>query len=74
MRVTAGERAVHIIVSYDQAVVLAALLLIAKSDPDMDELYGKLAPSVSAGMEKGYPRPPLPRHNVAHNSEVTIVE
>lgn len=61
MKVVAGERAVHIHMTYDQAEVLAALLLLAKSFPDMDELYGKLATEVSSARAKGRPLPPLPK-------------
>ena len=68
MRVTAGERSVHIIVSYDEADAL-----MMKLTPG-EELYGKLAVNVIEGRAKGFPKPPLPKSNVAHNSDVEIVD
>ena len=47
MRVTAGERAVHISMTYDQADALLARLTPG------EELYAKLALNVPAGRAKG---------------------
>ncbi len=71
MRVTAGERSVHIIPSYDEADALMSKL--GRVAPGSN-LYGKLAINVPAGRAKGYPKPPLPKSNVAHNSDVEIVD
>lgn len=68
MRVTAGERSVHIILSYDEADAL-----MMKLTPG-EELYGKLAVNVIEGRAKGRPLPPLPKTNVCHNSDVEIVD
>ncbi len=68
MRVTAGERSVHIILSYDEADAL-----MMKLTPG-EELYGKLAVNVIEGRAKGRPLPPLPKNTVAHNSTVEIVD
>ena len=54
MRVTAGERAVHIIMSYDQADAL-----LGKLEPG-EELYARLALKVPEGRAKGRPKPKLP--------------
>ncbi len=68
MRVIAGERSVTIGLSYDEADAL-----MMKLTPG-EELYGKLATKVPEGRAKGFPKPPLSKTNVAHNSEVTLVE
>jgi len=68
MRVVAGERAVHIMMTYDQA----EMVMMRHKPGEM--LYEKLATSLKAGRAKGYPRPPLPRSHVAHNSPVEIVK
>ena len=54
MKVVAGERAVHIMMTYDQAEHLLSRLTPG------EELFAKLATHVPAGRAKGYPKPPLP--------------
>ena len=55
MKVVAGDRAVHIHMTYDQAE-----WLLSKLTPG-DELYAKLATELPSARAKGRPLPPLPK-------------
>ena len=72
MRIVAGERAVHISMTYEDA---ERILVSASSSgwSVMRELERKLRPSLEHGKKHGYPKPPLPKTNVAHDSDVKIV-
>ncbi len=73
MRVVAGERAVHISMTYEDA---DRILVSASSSgwTVMRELERKIRPALEHGKKHGYPLPPLSKTNVCHNSDVEIVE
>ena len=58
MKVTAGERAIHISVSYDQAWALEVALY--KFGGDLSKLGRMINKERTAGLEKGRPFPPFP--------------
>jgi len=72
VRVVAGERAVHISMTYEDA---DRILLSTSSSgwTVMRELERKIRPALEHGKKHGYPLPPLPKSNVAHDSDVEIV-
>ena len=82
MQVIAGERAVTIRVTYQEATELRNVLMDAgynyqwatRSVTGCYELYERLVKALADGKAKGRPLPPLPKNEVAHNSPVTIVE
>ena len=70
MQVIAGERSVTIRVSYDDADGLATML---RHTVTSQELQGMIVRAVEKGRAKGFPLPPRPKNEVAHNSIVSIV-
>ena len=68
MRVIAGERSVTIGLSYEQAADLIIHI------PVQSELYGQLVSALDHGKKHGFPLPPLSKTNVAHDSDVDIVD
>lgn len=73
MRVVAGDRAVHIHMSYEDANKIVKAGVTSGWRIIMD-LAKELKPALEHGKKHGYPLPPLPKSNVAHNSDVEIVE
>ncbi len=73
MIVIAGERAVHIRMSYEDAdkIVKAG---VTSGWQIIQKLAKELQPSIEHGKKHGFPLPPLPKSNVAHDSDVEIVD
>ena len=68
MQVVAGQRAVHITLSYDLADWVTVCL------PVNSELRRMMGEAIAEARCKGRPLPPFPKNTVAHNSTVEIVK
>ena len=73
MQVIAGDRAVTIRMSYEDA---DSIIAVGESSAwkIFQEIARNLKSKVNEAREKGRPLPPLPKGQVAHNSPVEIVE
>lgn len=73
MRTIAGERAVHVHMSYEDAdkIVKAG---VTSGWQIIQKLANELKAALEHGKKHDYPLPPLPKSNVAHDSDVEIVD
>lgn len=73
MRVIAGERAVHIHMSYEDAETIVRVG-VTSGWSVIQKLAKEIKPALEHGEKHGFPLPPLPKSNVAHDSDVEIVD